>query len=69
MNKVKNTGHNNMHTWCLSVARLLVCIGDCGITPLEGGIPMRPHIMTFHKSKTTEIKSGGYCALKFPYNI
>jgi len=26
----------------------LVCIGDCGITPLDGGIPIRPHIITCH---------------------
>lgn len=31
-------------TWCLSVARLFVCIGDCGITPFAGGTPIRPHI-------------------------
>lgn len=29
-------------TWCFRVAKLFVCIGDCGITPLEGGMPIRP---------------------------
>lgn len=29
-------------TWCLSVARLFVCIGDWGMTPFAGGIPMSP---------------------------
>lgn len=27
-------------------AKLLVCIGDCGITPLEAGIPSNPQIKT-----------------------
>jgi hypothetical protein len=38
-----------MYTWCFSVAKLLVCIGDCGMTPFDGGIPIRPHRMTCHK--------------------
>lgn len=38
-----------MITWCLRVAKLLVCIGDCGMTPFDGGIPSRPHIKVCHK--------------------
>jgi len=32
----------------LRVARLLVCMGDCGMTPFAGGIPMRPHNKVCH---------------------
>ena len=35
-----------MYTWCFNVAKLLVCIGDCGMTPFDGGIPIRPHNKT-----------------------
>lgn len=43
------TKQNN--TWCFRVAKLFVCIGDWGITPLEGGIPRSPHNMTWSKGK------------------
>jgi len=37
----------NYITWCFRVAKLFVCIGDWGITPLEGGIPISPHNMVW----------------------
>ena len=37
----------------------MVCIGDCGITPLEGGMPISPHRMTW-KGKELEPKENFY---------
>lgn len=46
------------YTWCFRVARLFVCIGDWGMTPFEGGMPIRPHNMVCpRKTKDWKKKS------------
>lgn len=46
-------------TCLLSTARLFVCIGDCGSTPFEGGIPSNPHIKVCnHKFRMKNEPSG-----------
>jgi hypothetical protein len=46
----------SLPTWCFSVARHLVCIGDCGITPFDGGIPTRPHNKTCQAATRFQVR-------------
>lgn len=43
-------------TWCLRVAKHFVCIGDCGMTPFDGGIPTSPHNNVCWKKTKHEIR-------------